>query len=377
MDLRNVTEFILLVCSMIKPKIIYARDWDTHTTRWNSQVHKYVGRLCGAVAPVVNRTGHGNLFAYEYSKIPEDHHTKMSFGDCALEAAENLWKRGKPIKLAWSGGIDSTVALVALIETRGSNDVLDVIFTEESIDEYPRMYDERLRGIWEPVSYDSLYDKRHYTEQWLSISGDCGDQVFGSDTVLNRDEALTSPWHELFDYPLKSMYSPAFNYISTENESREKQMIFEYLSHHEERCPFELHTILDMYWWVNFTLKWQHIRQRHWLIFSGGDLKHTGEPFYDTPNFQRWSLTNHDLKHEGSWQTYKQPAKNFIHSLFPDEDHRKNKTKVGSGQRSRRWRNADFSPQLILTDGRTWTKNEIIPRSVDEELRLTDVHHIV
>lgn len=40
--------------------------------------------------------------------------------------------------------------------------------------------------------------------------------------------------------------------------------------------------------------------------------------FYDTPEFQKWSLDNHDLKIRRTMDSYKWKAKEYIHNFTKD-----------------------------------------------------------
>ena len=93
-------------------------------------------------------------------------------------------------------------------------------------------------------------------------------------------------------------------------------------------------------------------------------------------------MVNHDLKLQKEWNTYKQPAKEFIHKYFPCENYRKNKIKIGSLDYSlssdpdqidfkdymKVWNNPD-QYKLILDDGRSWKMKDQIPTELVEELR--------
>ena len=56
-----------------------------------------------------------------------------------MDAAKELWQLGKPIELFWSGGIDSSGVLIALLETKSDSDVLNIRYTQDSIDEFTLM----------------------------------------------------------------------------------------------------------------------------------------------------------------------------------------------------------------------------------------------
>ena len=274
--------------------------------------------------------------------------------------------------MAWSGGIDSTVVLISMLETKPHDRDLHVRFTEESIKEFPSYYDKVVSKNWVPTPKKDLYDPIFYSdENFLKISGDCGDQVFGSDSVVDNNDAFHSPWETIKKWDLEDIYSYSLNNIY-ESDVQMKDTMFEFLHEHTSYCPFEIKTIYDLYWWVNFSLKWQHVKYRMPITFSAGIAHSSAIAFFDTTDFQKWSLSNHDIKHNTTWTSYKQPAKDFIHKYHHDLDYLKNKKKVGSGKESTRRGGYIFSPKLILSDGRIWRNGDTIPKSVDEQLLLPD-----
>ena len=64
-----------------------------------------------------------------------------TFEEVTNRRAEELWDIGKPIRLWWSGGIDSTCALVSLLKTRRLDTNLIVYLSTDSVQENPRFYD--------------------------------------------------------------------------------------------------------------------------------------------------------------------------------------------------------------------------------------------
>ena len=94
--------------------------------------------------------------------------------------------------------------------------------------------------------------------------------------------------------------------------------------------------------------------------------------FYNTQNFQRWSLSNHDTKYQKTFAEFKWQAKDFIHGLFPDMDYRRNKEVIASGLQVQPLDDMSNNMiQLLLDDGRCWLRDDIIDPSIDKELQCT------
>jgi hypothetical protein len=52
--------------------------------------------------------------------------------------------------------------------------------------------------------------------------------------------------------------------------------------------------------------------------------------FFDTPNFQKWSVNNHDKKIGTTWKSYKGELKQFVFNFNKDKVWFTHKTKVQS-----------------------------------------------
>ena len=79
-------------------------------------------------------------------------------------------------------------------------------------------------------------------------------------------------------------------------------------------------------------------------------------PFYGSPDIQRWSIANHDLKHKGSWKTYKWPSKEFIYNYNKDATYRDHKVKEKSFPKTIPMGQPAASNQLIMTSGKNYKK---------------------
>ena len=102
---------------------------------------------------------------------------------------------------------------------------------------------------------------------------------------------------------------------------------------------------------------------------------HKNCSFYNTVDFQKWSMYFHDLKHQNTRITHKQPAKDFIYKFIGDKDYQTYKTQepsilkhFDSAWVSSRFKSKDCL-KLLLDDGRFWRDEDIIPEDVLNECR--------
>lgn len=77
--------------------------------------------------------------------------------------------------------------------------------------------------------------------------------------------------------------------------------IEEYLYGLIDRCPFKIENKFDFYWWLSFTLRWYSLKYR----FTGltGNISNS-VPFFDTLDFQSWSIINHQIKSRNTFSNF-------------------------------------------------------------------------
>ena len=340
----------------------YSPNFFVEENRWIN-IHNpisYIGRLVRAPRPV-DRTDKFNLLNMTYSPIPIVGNWNKSFGECCMSRAKEFWKKGKPITLFWSGGIDSSVALISLLETKHNTDILNIRYTQNSIEEFPEMWKRLVKDKNNPIHDKDVIDKKLFEDHdIIKITGECGDQCFGSDALLDKWDYINKDWETIFTFGYDNM------------------TIVEVLFETVELAPFEIKTIFDLYWWINFCFKWEDVNSRMLFIYAQTPHWQSTFSFFNTEDFQKWSINNHDIKHQGTVKTYKQPAKEFINKYLKDENYRKNKTKELSlikvlegsvdGEYTKEiMKERNQSPnslKLVLDNGKYWKRNEFISKEI-------------
>lgn len=247
------------------------------------------------------------------------------------ERAKDLLKRAErldvPLYIFWSGGVDSTCLLVSLLKVANSvqKERLVILMSENSINEYPLFYRKYIRGKLRRESAN-MFPYILGTKNLL-ISGECNDQLFGSD-ILGRigrvfgENAICEP----YDRKLFTEYLDA---------NPEFVDLFERLA---AAAPVPLKTNFDRCWWMNFVVKWQTVYMRTLSFVAKSNAEMISQQyvddyyvcFFNTEDFQLWSMNNLDLRIRATWRSYKWPAKEIIYRFTKDSDYRDNKLKHGS-----------------------------------------------
>lgn len=277
------------------------------------------------------------------SPVPSVENVKnKEFSDICLEQANEILLRDLPINIYWSGGIDSTVLLIALVQVASDinrTDQLSVRLQPDAIDEYPLFYEKYIKKMNYKILDNISFRRDVNFDDQIVVTGECGDQLFGHTILMSFFDEKDLPWETIFDdnkyFTYRTHRPPWLKTAAKELMTSKKLREFyrEKLKVHIKSCPFEIVTIFDLYWWCNFIFKWNGALFEMFnydLTFNKEHFKND-YPFFKSVDFQIWSLLNHDKKIRGEFKTYKYIMKDFIYEFTKDADYRDNKEKERSG----------------------------------------------
>jgi len=214
-----------------------------------------------------------------------------------------------PYYVFWSGGIDSTLALVSLLKTVNHKDIV-VVCNKFSIAEAPNFYNDQIDGKLRV--HDSLIE---LPQGCTAITGEVGDIVWGilDDGFMNDPEVvqyLYRPWQEYFE--IKNANLDFLHFVDQFMQSSQR--------------PID--TLLEARWWFYFLTKGQSKAVQKFLKLDWPVLKYNLVHFYENTFFDNWSYYNTDKFIKGfEWKTYKMPAKQIIYEYHNDRDYLLHKTK--------------------------------------------------
>lgn len=249
----------------------------------NSAVHNNVS--------VIDRTNTLDIgIPYKsLSEIPSET-TDKTLEEIINSRALELVSLGKKINVLWSGGIDSTVALIYLIR---NNADLHITLTKKSLKEYQQFYDDFILDKIDHTFLENtteISEKINGGENQIIVTGEIGDQILGSQNILNHIDSggllhTGDPWED---------------YVYKYSSISDKESYIEKIKSQLNKCPFKIVDLFDYYWWVNFTSKWNQVVLR--IAYKSNktqDLKNWIDKtyhFYATEDFQKWSLTESNHK---------------------------------------------------------------------------------
>ncbi|CAB5214558.1 hypothetical protein UFOVP190_164 [uncultured Caudovirales phage] len=229
------------------------------------------------------------------------------------------------INILYSGGIDSTVAMVAILK-HGNLSKYRVIYTKESIAENPYFYiilqntpGIELVELTEDMFANNVYDG-------VFVNGNGGDTLNGqmeydffSQVGIDR---LTRPWQEYF-----SIYNNDIKFLNFCEE------LF-------SRAFFSVNTLFEARWWYYTIYKSAKYRAVGWL--QPNDTLNNGKPapvgffeFYEYEHFN--ALTLDKIIPTGNYSSYKKLLKDYIFDFDQNVIYRDSKSKEVSSRLSTWW----------------------------------------
>jgi hypothetical protein len=233
---------------------------------------------------------------------------------------------GKDIAVLWSGGIDSTTALIAVMkaaEQRGCTGRIRVLLSLDSVQEHPGFFLRQIKGryrlqaVTHPIS--AALDPC-----LVNVTGEHGDQLFGSHILasyVRRGLGLADYRDMLPLVLLERLRNP----LSARRVQR-------YLAPVIAAAPVPVRTLFDCLWWLNFSLKWQEVTLRL-PVFRGNEARTVYDSlrhFFRDERFQAWALANGQIRRVPVWARYKEEAKQYILGFTGDRDYYQTKEKEDS-----------------------------------------------
>jgi hypothetical protein len=159
---------------------------------------------------------------------------------------------------------------------------------------------------------------------FLNVTGEHGDQVFGSHLVHTYVEGGVA--HMDYLDVLPQVIEERLG------DRRSVARVMRYLEPQIAQAPQPILTLFDYMWWMNFSMKWQEVTLRL-PVFCGEQaeavyrsLRH----FFRDSRFQAWSLATANVRTVLTWDRYKDPAKQYILAYTGDLDYYLHKEKEDS-----------------------------------------------
>lgn len=228
--------------------------------------------------------------------IPKfDFEFNLTYEECVmLRIAEldNLYMTtGRPIRLMYSGGVDSAVVLTGLIKYYGlekAGRVVEICCSKESIDENPWLWDRYVRK----GKFKLVLSHKH-TTNWhdcsITVNAELNDMLHGGNGLASYRKN-------------KNLYSKVDldayidQHIRMDKPGPDALYYIDILRKQATAAPFPLETAYQMAWWHQFSMYYHTIKMVAQATFDkipDDVVNIVNYNFYNTDYFQQWGMKYH------------------------------------------------------------------------------------
>jgi hypothetical protein len=246
----------------------------------------------------------------------------LSYKQCCenrvLELVQKQDSLGVPITLMYSGGIDSSMILASFIHVLGVEKTADrvkICMSREGIYENPWAWEKYIRPHFSVLSsekYDSMLNRTS-----IVVAGEGNDQLLGTDIYKNIIQ-----WGGSHYLNLPATVTTITDYLRFKNLTEEEiDLWYSLIQSTVDAAVCPIVTVGDWWWWLNFNCKWSNV---YWRMLVYADpstidkdyLCNYYQQFFNTVDFQRWSMKDRTHKIVDSYVTYKYHARELIADML-------------------------------------------------------------
>lgn len=312
------------------------------------------------VLPLIDRTGLTkspyDFAIYDDHLMPTpDESFNLSYQECCdlrtKEIIDLANKKNIPIRILWSGGIDSTLVLVSFLKQMSQSEAkekLVVSLSSGSIMENYFFYNKFVRYL----RCESGYNVENLMDgSCIVVTGEYNDQLFGSSTAKD----MKKYYNNSYDFDDVYDREKFFDFIANQNQialfqesidspyfdlgDLETNAWLDLLEFSAEKSNLDIITMFDYWWWLSFNFKWQSIYFRL-LIRANQNLKNNITSdfcrehlihFFSSQDFQQWSFHNRNRGIKDlNWRRFKNASKEIIYDFDKNKEYYDYKIKNGS-----------------------------------------------
>lgn len=277
-----------------------------------------------------------NLKLMPTLELPSYQTVGYDYAYCCDKRAKELLEladlKDKNLCVFYSGGVDSTCIVASLLKnsTDKQKKRISVLMSYESYTENPTFYNDFIIGKLDIVESSRL-PLILGNDNYICVTGEGNDQLFGAWMFY----MLTIEHGNKF---VECQVTPEtlFDYLhNVKNSERQTENYVNLLLKVMDKCPVKIDSMHKFFWWSNLTQKWQCVYNR---LISFADKKNwnTMRPeenyfmFYNTKEFQLWSMNNTDKLFGTTLKTYKSICRDYIFQYDRNLEYRNKKRKIGS-----------------------------------------------
>jgi hypothetical protein len=252
-----------------------------------------------------------------------------------LDLRASHWDR--PWTVMWSGGIDSTVIVAAMLKNLAPADLgnITIACTSLSVWENSKFYFDYIKPNFKVVDSAELLFKDFDSLDAYVINGEPADQLFGIGDLTSLYQNI-----DLFHTNIINNKDCAIDFIASRTDRLFAEWYYHVLLDSAASAGVSVTTLHDLIWWSVFNHAWCSVMFR-FMAVTCGDWKNIKNaksyinkfvPWYISDHYQQWAMNPSNIgeKIGTSAVGYKLAAKKYIYLINNDQYYLDFKTKVGS-----------------------------------------------
>jgi len=314
-------------------------QWPQHNWKHVLKTYNLATGVDSLISP---RMGH-NTFPFDNSAVDRlkiappayDNTFKKTFAEITNQQC-CTWlqeKNDRPWLIFWSGGIDSTVIVTAILKntTAADRENIRIVCNRASIYELPRFFYNHIQPNFEllpsPMLGSDLFEKYHV------ITGDFADQLYGGG-------GLWEMMHFTPEYLIRDLRSDPdrlLDFLSAGQDREFAVWYYECMLKNIDSVDVPVETYHDFWWWqfFNYSQSSIYLAAIATHSFDQNSMANYQYPdWFATDDYQQWAMNNNQLgiKYSQNLIDSKLASKQYIYEFDHDEYCRAFKTKQLSVQ---------------------------------------------
>lgn len=239
----------------------------------------------------------------------------------------------RPWVILWSGGVDSTNVVAAIIKNLPRSDFenITIACNSMSIWENPYFYYKFIEPNFKIVDSHWTVTNQCIESNNYLINGEPGDQLHASGSSVF--DKLHSVLHAT---PLD--HSVFFDFVAANTDEKFAVWFCDFFIKNINSVGVPINSLHDASWWSHFNFNWVGVKMRMLHYGDWAKLKNAKVyfdkfiPWFESDDYQRWAMVNNITgeKFGTNFSEAKLAAKKYIYDVDKNKYYRKYKTKMGS-----------------------------------------------
>jgi hypothetical protein len=318
---------------------------------------------------LMNRAGE-NVFPFNSDILPSidsvmptyDPNFNLSWDEVtdrrAVEIEQLIQIENKKLVVFWSGGIDSTCIVTAILKNFSTANLsqVSIACTAESILENPVFYNKYI-----VPNFNTVNTNYYVNHNMINSADTLLVEGFGADTLTmsvapSLDVCMSVRNGQMLLQDWRTQPDNLIQYLSLVTKSTEfAKWYYEKNFNNITSVNVPIETYFDFMWWFGFNYDYYNWALHAWFFY----YRHLNIPYtqfksicvgwYRTDEYQLWAMKNNGalVKHGIGPGSFKRHPKQYIYNYDSNECYYRYKTKINSNGRNQ---NSNCQKEFAITD---------------------------